>query len=331
MKVAAFDRYGPPEVVKIVTRPDPVPGRAQIRVRVVSTTVTAGEARIRGWNIPSLIFSIPARLMMGVLRPRRRVLGVECSGVVDAVGEGATRFKVGDEVIACPEFKGGAHAELLVIDEDACVVPKPAGVSFDEAAGVSFGGFTALYFLEERARVRPGQRVLVYGASGSVGLAGVQVAKALGAHVTGVCSGENMELVRSVGADEVIDYTMHDVTGLGETYDVIFETVGKISFGRCRPILREGGRFVVAVMTARELAQMAYTPLVGKRRVIGGVGVASRKKLERLAGMLEAGTMRTVIDSTYPLDEIVEAYRRVETGHKRGSVVIRVSEAGGAR
>lgn len=332
MRAAVVRRYGPPEVVSIEEVPDPVVKPDQVLVRIRATGVSRGDARVRGFDLPRAVFWIPARLMLGVFRPRKPILGTEFAGVVEAVGERVTKFKVGDEVFGAAKFAKatGTHCELLAIDEDEAIAPKPERMSFEEAACVSFGCLTAGYFLRRLGKLKTGERVLIIGASGAVGCAAVQIAKHAGATVVGVCSGANAELVKSIGADEVIDYTKRDYTDaavVGEPFDVVFDTVGASSLGACKAIMTENGRFLAAVMGVREMVQMLTNGL-RTRKLRSGVDPQSPEELERCRAMIEEGAYRSVIDSEYPLEEIVEAHRRADSDRKRGSVVVRVS--GGA-
>lgn len=332
MRAAVVRRYGPPEVVSFEEVPDPVVKPDQVLVRIRATGVSRGDARVRGFDLPRAVFWIPARLMLGVFRPRKPILGTEFAGVVEAVGERVTKFKVGDEVFGAAKFAKatGTHCELLAIDEDEAIAPKPERMSFEEAGCVAFGCLTAGYFLCRLGKLKAGERVLIIGASGAVGCAAVQIAKHAGATVVGVCSGANAELVKSIGADEVIDYTKRDYTDpavVGEPFDVVFDTVGASSLGACKAIMTENGRFLAAVMGVREMVQLMTNGL-RRRKVRSGVDPQSPEELERCRVMIEEGAYRSVIDSEYPLEEIVEAHRRADSDRKRGSVVVRVS--GGA-
>lgn len=328
MRAAVVRRYGPPEVVSIEEVPDPVVKPGQLLVRVRATGVSRGDARVRGFDLPRAVFWVPARLMLGVFRPRKPILGTEFAGVGEAVGDGVTRFKVGDAVFGAAKFAKatGTHCELLAIDEDEAIAPKPERMSFEEAGCVAFGCLTAGYFLCRLGKLKAGERVLIIGASGAVGCAAVQIAKHAGATVVGVCSGANAELVKSIGADEVIDYTKRDYTDpavVGEPFDVVFDTVGASSLGACKAIMTENGRFLAAVMGVREMVQLMTNGL-RTRKLRSGVDPQSPEELERCRAMIEEGAYRSVIDSEYPLEEIVEAHRRADSDRKRGNVVVRV-------
>lgn len=333
MRAAVVRRYGPPEVVSIEEVPDPVIQPDQVLVRIRAAAVSRGDARVRGFDIPRVIFWLPARLMLGVFRPRKPILGTEFAGVVERVGERVTKFKAGDAVFGAAPFKTGTgtHCELLAIGEDEAIAIKPQAMSFEEAAGVPFGALTAGYFLHKLGKLKAGERVLIVGASGAVGCAAVQIAKHAGANVVGVCSGPNAELVKSLGADQVIDYTTQDCTDpavAGEPFDVVFDTVGATSLGACERIMMENGRFLAAVMGSREMIQMMTNGLRA-RKLRSGVDPQSPEELERCRAMIEEGAYRSVIDREYAFEEIIEAHRRVDSGRKRGSVVIRMSGMAG--
>lgn len=311
MRAAVYDRYGPPEVVHIAQVETPAPKANEILVRVFATTVCAADWRFRKAD-PWLI-----RMMK-----RPRILGIEFAGRVEAIGEGVTRFAVGDDVFGASGFKFGAHAECLCMPETGAVAAKPQNMSHEEAAAVMFGGVTALHYLHD-AKVGPADNVLIYGASGSVGVFTVQLAKHSGARVTGVCSTANLDLVKSLGADHVVDYTREDFSAGGRVYDVIIDTVGKSGFSRSLRALKRGGRFAqIALMAPGEYLGWFWASLTGRARFIGGVasdGVEEQALLKRL---IEAGELRTVIDRRYPLEQIAEAHRLAESGRKKGHVVV---------
>ena len=268
------------------------------------------------------------RLMNGLSAPKKiHVLGIEFAGRIESVGRAVTRFREGDEVFGATGFKFGAHAEYVCVPADGVIEMKPANMTLEEAAAVFFGAVSALHFLR-KAGIRAGQKVLVYGASGSVGVFAVQLAKHFGAHVTGVCSTRNVELVRSLGADEVVDYTKEDFSRAGRVYDIVCDTVGKSGFSRSLKSLVRGGAYVLIGYSGQlpsflgGLVRGMWASATGAARVIGGVAHAAAGDVPFLKGLIEAGTLRTVIDRRYSLDEIAEAHRYAEAGHKRGHVVI---------
>ncbi len=325
MKAAVYTKFGPPEVVRIEHIADPVPGDCDVLIRVHATTVTTGDWRVRSRIMPAPIFTLLAPLALGVTGPRKRVLGTECAGTVQAVGAKVTMFAPGDRVIAAVGMRMGAHAELVCVREDAAIVKMPGHLSFEQAVAIPFGGLVALHCLRELAALKPGDRVLVNGASGSIGVAAVQLARHMGATVTGVCSTANVERVRALGAHEVIDRMKNDFTLGAGAYDVVLDAVGTTSFARCRRVLSARGQFVAVLMGLTEFWQMVWTPLVGGKRVRGAIVPETKAALEQLMKLAEEGHLKPVIDSCYGLDEIVEAHRRVDSGRKVGSVVVKVT------
>ena len=319
MKAAICRRYGPPDVVQIADVPRPGLGSKDVLVRVRATTVTAGDARLRGANLPRG-FGVMVRLGMGIVGPRKPILGSEVAGEVAAVDQSVSRFAPGDKVFAAR--MGGCHAEYVAVPEHA-VAPMPRNLTFEQAAALSFGGLTALLFLRDKARMQPRDQVLINGASGAVGSAAVQLAKHFGAVVTGVCSAANAPLVASLGADRVIDYATQDFTRARETYDIILDAVGNCSFARCKPVLApQGGRLLLVVGTLGQMVgALAWSSRAG-RRVLTGVASVRTADLLFLRAVAEAGAFKPVIDRTYPLARIADAYGYVDTGRKKGNVVI---------
>jgi NADPH:quinone reductase-like Zn-dependent oxidoreductase len=322
MRAVVHDRYGPPDVLRLEEVDRPVPEDDEVLVRVHATSVNRTDC---GWRRAKPFF---ARYFTGIRRPRRRILGMELAGEVEAAGAAVTEFAVGDHVFGVKAF--GAHAEYVCVRESAALALKPAVMSFEEAAAVCDGAIIALACLRS-ADLQPGRRVLVYGASGSIGTAAVQLARHFGADVTAVCNTKNLDLVRSLGADRTIDYTREDFTKNGETYDVIFDAVGKHSFRRCRRSLRPGGTFLET-----DLGFLWHVPVlallsrrIGDKRVTLAIPKYTKQNVLFLKELIEAGEYRAVIDRTYPLAEVVTATRYVETGEKTGNVVLTVD--GGAR
>lgn len=316
MRAAVYRKYGPPDVVSIEQVQKPVPGARDLLVKVAASSITSGDARLRAFNLPKP-FAIPGRLALGIFGPRKQVLGVEFAGTVEAVGSAVTTFRPGDRVFGIDVF--GCHAEYKLVRENECVALMPKGLSFEDAAGVPFGGVTALDFLN-RARIQPGQRVLINGASGCVGAYAVQLAKHFGAEVTGVTSAGNAELVRGLGADRVIDYSTTDFAKEERVYDLVMDTVGNASFARCKPVLAPTGA-LLAVLGVPE--DMFRRPRDGMR-IIGGTSAERPEDLRLLADLLAAGRIKAVIDRVYRLDEIRSAYAYVDSGRKRGSVVLAI-------
>jgi NADPH:quinone reductase-like Zn-dependent oxidoreductase len=319
MKAVVHDRYGPADVLRIAEVEQPVPNDDEVLVEVLATTVNRTDCGVRAAR------PFFARAFTGLVRPKRRIAGMELAGRVAAVGPAVTRFKVGDGIFG---IKGGANAEYACVRESGPVAPIPGAMTFAEAAAVSDGACTALSCLRAAGTLE-GCRLVVYGASGSVGTAAVQLGRYLGAHVTAVCNTKNVDLVRSLGADEVVDYTREDFTKNGQTYDVIFDAVGKLSFRRSRRSLRPGGMFIET-----DLGFMWHAPLlalvtkwIGSRRIKVGIARYRQEDVLLLKELIEAGRYRAVIDRRYPLAEAVEATKYVETGQKTGNVVLTIGPA----
>ena len=321
MKAMVYTKYGPPDVLQLKEVEKPTPKDDEVLIRVHATTVTAVDAFYRKG------YPFIARLDAGLLRPKKTILGTELAGVIEAVGRDVKRFKEGDQVFGSTGADSGAHAEYISLPEEVPLAVKPANMTFEEAAAVPYGAFTALYFLRDAANIQSGQKVLINDASGSIGTYAVQLAKYFGADVTGVCNTTNQEMVRSLGAAQVIDYTQEDFTKSGEIYDIIFDTVGKSSFSRCKGSLSQGGVYLTTVPTLAILLQMLWTSKIGSKKAkIGFAGMRASsekaKDLIFLKDLIEAGKITSVVDRCYPLEQIAEAHRYVETGHKKGNVVI---------
>lgn len=326
MLAAICTAYGAPDVVQLREVETPVPKDKEVLIRIHATTVSSGDCRLRGANFPTG-FGPMVRLIFGLSRPRQPILGTECSGVIEAIGAGVTRFRPGDAVIAFGGAGFRCHAQYRAMREDGALVAKPAGLGFEEAAAIAFGGTTALHFLRGPGRLKRGERLLVNGASGCVGVAALQLAKHFGAHATAVCSDARSGLVRSLGADAVIDYGSVDFAASGERWDVIIDTVGNAPFARVRNALNENGRLLLVAAGLPDLLKAPFQSMKGSRKVAGGPAPERAEDLALLAELCAAGTVRPVIDSTYPLARIADAHARVETGRKTGSVVVTVDRA----
>lgn len=314
--------YGGPEVLTLGTRPVPRPGPRALLVRVEATTVSAADRRIRALDFPQGMRLI-GRAVFGLSRPRRPVLGVELTGTVVATGARVRRFAPGDAVIALTGIGLGAHAEYALVPEARPIALRPAGMDIATAAALSFGGLTARDYLR-RAGLQAGERVLVIGASGTVGSALVQLARDAGAHVTGVASGGNLDLVRALGADAVIDYQATDVTQMGARWDIVADAVGSLDFARALPILSEGGRYLAINPSLREMLRRRR----GSRRPIAGPSAERQDDLDALVALAGEGRYRPLIEAELPFKAVPQAHARADTGRKRGSLVIRVGEGG---
>ena len=319
MRAVVFDRYGPPEVLRLEEVERPVLKADEVRIRIHATTVSRTDCAIRA-GAPFV-----SRVATGLLRPKRRILGSDLAGVVEAVGSAASEFAVGDHVFGINPWKFGAHAELICMRAAAPLAPMPAGATFEEAAAVCDGAILALNALRP-ARLGKGRTILIYGASGSIGTAAVQLARHSGADVTGVCSSKNAELVRSLGAEKVVDYAQEDFTRSGQTYDAILDAVGNLPFSRCRGSLKRGGVYL-ATDGLRNLVLSVWTAWVGDKRVRFPIPPRFTKKdVVFLKGLVEAGEYPAVIDRRYPLEHVVEAARYAETKQKTGNVVLTISD-----
>ena len=330
MKAIVYTEYGSPDVLHLSEVEKPAPKDTEILIRSQATTVNFGDMLARNFkavsprqfNMP-FFFWLPARLAFGISKPRKHILGSEFAGEVEAVGAAVTRFKKGDQVFGYVGEGMGAYAEYRCMPEDGCVAIKPANLSYAEAAVIPYGSIMALSLLR-KAKIQSGQKVLINGASGGVGSAAVQLARHFGAEVTGVCGTPRLEFVKALGADHVIDYTKEDFTQSGETYDLIFDILGKSSFSRCKRSLKPNGIQLLASFKMKQLFQMLWTSLIGDKKVICASAPGSLADLISVKELVEAGKIKAIIDRCYPLEQAAEAHRYVEQGHKQGQVVITV-------
>jgi NADPH:quinone reductase-like Zn-dependent oxidoreductase len=324
MRAIIWTNYGPPNVLQLQEIEKPAPKENEVLIRIHATTVTMGDCELRGARFPVWLW-LPIRLWLGVLKPRKRILGQELAGEVEAVGSAVTRFEPGDAVMAFTGFNLGAYAEYICLPETrgfAMLAAKPASVTYEEAAAIPVGGMEAWTFLQ-RGSIRRGEKVLINGAGGSIGTIAVQLAKNDGAEVTAVDSTPKLDMLRSLGADHVIDYAQEDFTQNGQTYDVIFDVVGKTRFSRTLASLKPRGRYLIGNPQLRHMMGRKSWP--DGRTVIAGASGQSREDLVSIKKLIEAGKLKVVIDKRYPLEEMVEAHRYVESGQKQGNVVITVA------
>ncbi len=324
MKAIVYTQYGPPDVLQLKEVEKPAPKDNEVLIRVVATTVTTGDVNARDSVFVPSGFGPMQRLAFGLRKPKKTILGVEFAGEIEETGKDVVLFRKGDQVFGIDGVRLGAYAEYKCMPEEGGLAIKPANRTYEEAAAVPNGALTALTFLRNIGNIQSGQKVLIIGASGSVGTAAVQLAKYFGADVTGVCSTTNVELVKSLGADRVIDYTKDDFTKNGETYDIIFDTVGKASFSGCKNSLKQKGLYLASAGGLREFGQMLGTSMTGGKKVLAGVSSEHKEDLLFIKGLLEAGKIKPVIDRRYSLEQAAEAHRYVDRGHKKGNVVITV-------
>ncbi len=319
MKIATYNTYGPPEVVRIEEVAKPVPANNEVLIKIYASTISAGDWRARSLEMPAG-FGMLGRLVFGVFGPRNKILGTELSGVIEAVGSDVTQFAVGDAVIAYTE--NGCHAEYRTVPEDGGIVPKPESLSFEQGAALSFGGVTALDFLQEYGEISTGETVLVNGASGSVGSACVQLAKHFGAIVTGVSSKKNHDLLGALGADFVIDYAQEDFTSGHKVYDIVVDCVGNAPWDQSKRVLSKTGRLLLVAGSLSDMLRASFVSKKHGEKLVSGVSMGNRDKLVALMKIVEAGAFMPVIDRVYPLQDIVDAHAYVDSGRKCGNVVI---------
>ena len=337
MKAIVYTKYGSPDVLQLKEIEKPAPKDNEIRIRIYATSVNIGDIWARNFKeiTPSkftmpLPLWLPSRMYFGFTKPRINILGNEFAGEIEAVGKDVKRFEKGDQVFGYRGQSMGANAEYLCMPEEGMVAIKPANMSYEEAAAVPYGALTALSLLR-KVNIQPGQKVLVNGASGGIGSAAVQLARFhFGAEVTGVCGTPRLELVKSLGADKVIDYTKEDFTQNGKTYDLIFDILGKSSFSRCKSSLKQNGRYLFASFKMKQIFQMLWTSMIGSKKVICALSSEKVEDLLFIKDLIEAGKIKAVIDRRFPLEQAAEAHRYVETGHKKGSVVITLARNGKA-
>ena len=324
MKAILHTKYGPPDELQLKEVEKPVPKEDEVLIKIHATTVTTTDCNIRNSTFVPTLFLLPSRMQLGFNKPKINILGVDLAGDIEAAGVDVKRFKKGDQVFGTPGPPLGAHAEYICMPENGVLTTKPANMTYEEAASIPLAANTALYFIRDQGNIQAGQKVLINGASGGIGTFAVQLAKYYGAEVTGVCSTTNVEMVKSLGADMVIDYTKEDLTKSNERYDVIFDVVGKISFSRCKNSLKKKGIYLTTLPTMAIILQTIWTSMIGGKKVKFGDAVPKVDNLIFLKELVEAGKLISIIDRSYPLGQTAEAFRYVEKGHKKGNVVITV-------
>jgi NADPH:quinone reductase-like Zn-dependent oxidoreductase len=322
MRAIVYKKYGSPNVLEPSDVEKPKPKANEVLIRVYATTVTTADCMMRRGD------TFLSRILLGLIKPKKKyqILGTEFSGTIEEAGSKVKKFKTGDEVYAFRGFGTGCYAQYKCMNENGSLAIKPSDMSFSEVASVVDGATTALFFLKEKANIQRGQKVLINGASGSIGTFAVQLAKYFGAEVTGVCSTKNIEFVKSLGADKVVDYSKEDFAKTGDTYDIIFDTVGKSSFAQCRKALKSNGKYVVTVMTLKIILQSFLTKPGNNKKVIFGMSLNKTEDLNFIRTLIEDGKLKTIIDRQYPLEELPEAHEYVEKGHKKGNVVITLTQ-----
>ncbi|WP_088013594.1 NAD(P)-dependent alcohol dehydrogenase [Gottfriedia acidiceleris] len=323
MKAIICTKYGPPEVLQIKEVEKPKIKDDEVLIKIHATTVTAGDVKLRSSDFP-FMYWLPSRIMFGLTKPKNKIPGCELAGEIVTVGKNVRNFKTGDQVFGYSGITFGANAEYISLHEEGVLAKKPINMSFEQAAAVPVGALTALHFLR-KSIIQNGQKVLIYGASGSVGTYAIQLAKYFGTEVTALCSTSNLELVRALGANDVIDYTNEDIANSKKTYDIIFDTVGKSSFSNCKRLLNKDGVYLLsAVWKLSVYFQAIWSNLISNKKAILGVANMNYEDLNYIKALIEADKLKAVIDRNYPLDQIVEAHRYVEKGHKKGNVVINI-------
>lgn len=316
-------KYGSPDVLELKDVEKPTPKDKEVLVRIHAATVTAGDCEIRGFQMPTWLW-IPARIGFGLRGPRKKILGQELAGEIEETGKDVKHFRKGDQVFAHTGFSLGAYAEYVCLSEEGVITKKPVNMTYEEAATVPMGGLIALSYLK-KGNIKNKDKVLINGASGSIGTIAVQFAKYLEAEVTGVCSTTNLEIVRSIGADQVIDYTKEDYTKNGELYDVIFDVVGKSPYSGSLKSLKENGRYLLGNPGLLQMVRGKWTQITGSKKIISGATGEKTEDLIFLKELIEAEKIKAVIDRCYKLEQTAEAHRYVENGHKKGNVVIKVN------
>ena len=324
MKAIVHTKYGPPDELQLLEVEKPVPGDNEVLIKIHATTVTTTDCNARNFTFVPQSFMLFARIMFGFKKPRIKILGIDLAGEIEAIGKDVKLFKAGDHVFGSPGTKFGGHAEYVCVPENGALAIKPADLSWEKAAAISLAGNTALFFIRDLAKIQAGQKILIHGASGAIGTYAVQLAKYYGAEVTGVCSTTNAEMVKSLGAEKVIDYTKDDFTKSDEKYDFVFNVVGKTTFSQCKGILKPKGIYLDNMMEVKDFLKVLWTSIAGGKKIKGGVSTERAENLNFFVVLIESGKLIPVIDRVYPLERTAEAFQYVEQGHKKGNVIITV-------
>ena len=322
MKAIVHTKYGPPDELQLVEVQKPVLRDNEVLIKIHASTVTTTDCNARNFTFVPKSFMFFAKMVFGLKKPKINILGIDLAGEIEAVGKDVKLFKEGDHVFGSPGAKFGGHAEYACVPEVGALAIKPANMSWEEAAAISLAGNTALFFIRDLAKIQAGQKILIHGASGAIGTYAVQLAKYYGAEVTGVCSTSNAEMVKSLGADKVIDYTKEDFTKTNERYDFVFDVVGKTTFSQCKGILKQKGIYLENNLQLQDILRMIWTSLIGGKKIKGGVSSETAKNLYFFIELIESGKLKPVIDRSFPLEKTAEAFLYVEQGHKKGNVVI---------
>ena len=324
MKAIVHTKYGPPDELQLLEVEKPVPGDNEVLIKIHATTVTTTDCNARNFTFVPQSFMFFARIMFGFKKPRIKILGIDLAGEIEAIGKDVKLFKAGDHVFGSPGTKFGGHAEYVCVPENGALAIKPADLSWEKAAAISLAGNTALFFIRDLAKIQAGQKILIHGASGAIGTYAVQLAKYYGAEVTGVCSTTNAEMVKSLGAEKVIDYTIEDFTKSDEKYDFVFNVVGKTTFSQCKGILKPKGIYLDNMMEVKDFLKVLWTSIVGGKKIKGGVSTERAENLKFFIELIESGKLKPVIDRSFPIEKTAEAFHYVEQGHKKGNVIITV-------
>jgi len=324
MKAIVHTKYGPPDELQLLEVEKPVPGDNEVLIKIHATTVTTTDCNARNFTFVPPSFMFFARIMFGFKKPRIKILGIDLAGEIEAIGKDVKLFKAGDHVFGSPGTKFGGHAEYVCVPENGALAIKPADLSWEKAAAISLAGNTALFFIRDLAKIQSGQKILIHGAAGAIGTYAVQLAKYYGAEVTGVCSTTNAEMVKSLGAEKVIDYTKDDFTKSDEKYDFVFNVVGKTTFSQCKGILKPKGIYLDNMMEVKDFLKVLWTSIVGGKKIKGGVSTERAENLKFFIELIESGKLKPVIDRSFPIEKTAEAFHYVEQGHKKGNVIITV-------